>query len=89
MVCPFKEDSCGDKHTMVFNDVGESQNSKLTFYPGDVCVFAMRAECGLPSFEPVGPDMDSLDIFAYSYDDSDIQTETYNSSVSSNSLFGG
>ena len=49
----------------------------------------MRAECGLPSFEPVGSDMDSLDIFTYSYDDSDIETETYNSTVASGSLFGG
>ena len=45
-------------------------NQNLTFYPGDVCFFTLRTECGLPSFDPQGSDASpGVDIFTIEYDD--------------------
>jgi hypothetical protein len=42
----------------------------LTFYPGDVCVYTLRSECGLPSFNPQGIEAaPGLDVFTIEYDD--------------------
>jgi len=51
-MCPFDHSKCGNQSEIVFSIPGESMNQNLTFYPGDVCFFTMRAECGVPSFNP-------------------------------------
>ena len=48
----------------------------LSLRPGDVCFYTVRAECGLPSFQPMVDNttsvMDGVDIFSIEFDDSDI-----------------
>jgi hypothetical protein len=48
---------------------------KMNLKNGEVCIYTVRAECGVPTFELVGSDMQDLDIFTIEYDDSDIYTE--------------
>ncbi len=50
-------------------------SKNMTFYPGDLCFFTMRAECGLPSFNPQGLDMvNGIDVYTIEYDDSDVDS---------------
>lgn len=55
-MCPFKESSCGQKREYFFKNVNSSQNIEVNLGPGDVCVYNIRAECGVPSYGPVGLD---------------------------------
>ena len=56
---------------MVFNNTGESQSINMTLPPGGVCMFEMRAKCGLPAFRPNSTD--GIDIQYIQFDDTDGQ----------------
>ena len=69
-MCPFVQERCGNQSEIVFGKTGDRMMQSLTFYPGDVCFFTLRTECGLPSFDPQGSDAaPSVDIFTIEYDD--------------------
>lgn len=67
-------DSCGDTPDVIMSKAGEKKSASMVLYPGDVCFYALRAECGVPSFEPAGTDMDTLAIYTIEYGDNDIPT---------------
>lgn len=73
-VCPFKVDSCGASDTVLFQKTGSSKSVSQTLYPGEVCMYNMRAECGVPSFTPSGSSVADLDIYTIQYDDTDVAT---------------
>ena len=70
-MCPFKQSSCGTKNSAVFNKAGETLNFNMTLYPGDVCLFSVKAKCGIPSleFETASNDWTTVDIYTIDYDD--------------------
>jgi hypothetical protein len=69
-MCPFFHERCGNQSEIIFGTPGEKMNQNLTFFPGDVCFFTLRTECGLPSFDPQGVETSSgVDIFTIEYDD--------------------
>ena len=84
-VCPFVETNCGTESTVIFSTTGSTMSSSLKFSPGDMCLFVVRAQCGIPSFLPSG-DVSNLEIYTIDYDDSDVQTEDYN--YTSSGFFG-
>jgi hypothetical protein len=74
-MCPFDHSKCGNQSEIVLSNPGESVGKNLTFYPGDLCFFTMRAECGLPAFNPQGLDMiNNVDVYTIEYDDSDVDS---------------
>jgi hypothetical protein len=52
----------------------------LTLFPGDVCFYAVRAECGLPSFKPSTQD-DDIDIRTIEFDDDEVEVEDSSAST--------
>ncbi len=40
--------------------------------PGDVCIYSLRAECGVPAMEFTGAEVSTLDIYTIDYDDTDL-----------------
>ena len=74
-MCPFDHSKCGNQSEIILNNPGDKVGSDLTFYPGDLCFFTMRAECGLPSFNPQGLNqIDNVDVYTIEYDDSDVDS---------------
>jgi len=51
-MCPFVHERCGNRSEIIFSNAGDKLNQNLVFYPGDVCFFTLRTECGIPSFDP-------------------------------------
>jgi len=43
----------------------------MTLTPGDVCIYTLKAKCGIPSleFETSSNDWSTVDIFTIDYDD--------------------
>jgi len=74
-MCPFKTGSCGAKNNLVFNKAGESFNVNMTMSPGDVCLYTVKAKCGIPSleFETNSNDWSTVDIYTIDYDDQDLE----------------
>ena len=69
-MCPFKESSCGAKNSALFNKAGESLKFNMTLLPGEVCVYSLRAKCGIPSLElETHNDWSTFDIYTIDYDD--------------------
>jgi hypothetical protein len=79
-MCPFKTSSCGSTSEYTFEKSGESKSLSLTLYPGDVCFYAIRAECGVPSFEPSSTE--DVAIYTIEYDDDEITSDDTGSSSS-------
>ena len=50
-MCPVKQSKCGEKNALVFNKAGEAASMNMTLNPGDVCVYNLRAKCGIPTLE--------------------------------------
>lgn len=88
-VCPFVQEKCGQSNAVIFSKAGQMQNTSATFYPGDVCVYVLRAECGLPSFELKGAGVDGINVDTIEYDDQEINVEISNITVDSGNFFGG
>ena len=53
----------------MFNNTGEAAVINVTLPPGGMCMFEMRAKCGLPAFKP--NNTDGLDIQYVQFDDTD------------------
>jgi hypothetical protein len=53
----------------LFNNTGEAAVINVTLPPGGMCMFEMRAKCGLPAFKP--NNTDGLDIQYVQFDDTD------------------
>lgn len=75
-MCPFKKDNCGNTSEVVFNATGESLSLNMSLDPGSICFYAIRAECGIPAFEP--NDTDGITIKTIEYDDGDCETSDSN-----------
>ena len=45
----------------------------ITLAPGEVCIFDVRAECGVPSFSAEGLNSEYLKISTIDFDDTDIK----------------
>ena len=76
-MCPQKEGSCGNSSQLFFSDVNVEKNVNISLGPGEVCIYDVRAECGVPSFFPDGQDSWFLNIFSIDYDDGEVQTENF------------
>lgn len=61
-MCPFKNEACGSKGDVVFAKTGEKLDFKMNLSPGDVCVYTVRAECGVPAFKVDGTNVWDLDV---------------------------
>jgi hypothetical protein len=57
------------KPRFLFNNTGESAVINMTIPPGGMCMFEMRAKCGLPSFKPNSTD--GIDIQYIQFDDTE------------------
>jgi hypothetical protein len=66
-VCPFIVGHCGEKDQILMNKTGDKIDIKINMPAASVCMFQMRAKCGLPSFKPNGTDL--IDILFIQYDD--------------------
>lgn len=53
-MCPQKEVSCGNSSQLFFSAVNQNFNVNVSLGPGEVCIYDVRAECGVPSFFPDG-----------------------------------
>lgn len=51
-VCPFIVGHCGQNDRILLNSTGDKINLDLKLPPASMCMFQMRARCGLPTFEP-------------------------------------
>jgi hypothetical protein len=72
-MCPQKEVYCGNSSEVYFSAVNQSQTLNITLGPGEVCVYDVRAECGVPSFIPEGANSGDLKISTIDFDDDDIE----------------
>jgi hypothetical protein len=69
-MCPQKQSECGKKNSFVFNKAGEAATTNITLNPGDVCVYNLRAKCGIPTLEfETNQDWSNLDIYTIDFDD--------------------
>ncbi len=51
-VCPYIVGHCGQRDQILLNKTGDQINLDLKMPPASVCMFQMRAKCGLPAFKP-------------------------------------
>jgi hypothetical protein len=51
-VCPFIHGHCGDHDQILLNKTGDKLTMKFSLPPRGVCMYQMRAKCGLPAFKP-------------------------------------
>ena len=72
-MCPQKEVYCGNSSEVHFSAVNQSQTLNITLGPGEVCVYDVRAECGVPSFIPEGASSGVLKISTIDFDDNDLE----------------
>lgn len=72
-MCPQKEVYCGNSSEVYFSAVNQSQTLNITLGPGEVCVYDVRAECGVPSFIPDGASLGDLKISTIDFDDNDLE----------------
>ena len=69
-MCPQTQSKCGTKNNIVFNKAGEAGTTNITLNPGDVCVYNLRAKCGIPTLEfETDQDWSNLDIYTLDFDD--------------------
>ena len=69
-MCPQKQSTCGKKNSLVFNKAGEAATTNIALNPGDVCVYNLRAQCGIPTLEfETDQDWSNLDIYTIDFDD--------------------
>jgi len=69
-MCPQKQSNCGKKNNIVFNKAGEAANTNTTLSAGDVCVYNLRAKCGIPTLEfETDEDWSNLEIYTIDFDD--------------------
>lgn len=61
-VCPFKKSQCGGVPDILLNNTGEAVNVDVNLAGGEMCMFNMRAKCGMPAFKPEGTNLDCVDI---------------------------
>ena len=72
-MCPQKQSKCGTKNSLVFTKAGQVAITNITLNAGDVCVYNLRAQCGIPSLEfETDQDWSNLDIYTIDFDDQDL-----------------
>jgi hypothetical protein len=67
-VCPFITGHCGFSDQIIMNTTGEKVTIKMNLPGASVCMYQLRAKCGLPSFKP-NITSDTVDIQYIQYDD--------------------
>jgi hypothetical protein len=67
-VCPFITGHCGFSDQIIMNTTGEKATIRMNLPGASVCMYQLRAKCGLPSFEP-NITSDIVDIQYIQYDD--------------------
>ena len=72
-MCPQKEVYCGNSSEVYFSAVNQSHTLNISLGPGEVCVYDVRAECGVPSFIPEGANSGDLKISSIDFDDNDLE----------------
>jgi hypothetical protein len=69
-VCPFETAYCGNTSQILLNNTGDAIDLNMTIPAGGVCMYEMRAKCGVPAIEPNTTDT-SVEISFIQYDDTD------------------
>lgn len=86
-MCPQMQSKCGKKNSHVFNKAGETVNTNITLNPGDVCVYNLRAKCGIPTLEfETDQDWSNVDILTIDFDDKDLESTDFSVKPSANSV---
>ena len=74
-MCPFNTDSCGKKDVVLFKNGGDKDSLSLSLQPGDVCVYSVKSNCGVPAFKPTTKSYQNLKAYSIDYEDWDITSE--------------
>jgi hypothetical protein len=62
---------CGVQDQILLNKTGDKMNLNLRMPPASVCVFNLRASCGLPAFTPNDTQSPDIDISYVQFEDND------------------
>ena len=76
-MCPFNTDSCGKTDVVVLKNAGDKETLSLSLKPGDVCVYNVKALCGVPALKPTGSNYLGIRGYSIDYEDYDVATESY------------
>ena len=86
-MCPQNQSKCGQKNSLVFNSAGEATSTNITLSAGDVCVYNIRAKCGIPSLEfETDVEWSNLEIYTIDFDDQDLKSTDFSVKPSANSV---
>jgi len=80
-MCPFKTDSCGNNDVVLLKNAGDKQTLSLSLNAGDVCVYNVKALCGVPAFKPTVSSYLGLKGYSIDYEDYDVETESYSNAT--------
>jgi len=79
-MCPFNTDTCGKKDAVLFKNGGDKDSLSLSLQPGDVCVYSVKANCGVPAFKPKAKSYQGLKAYSIDYEDWDVISELLSNS---------
>jgi hypothetical protein len=57
---------------MIFNKTGQVFTEDFKLYPGDVCLFTTKSNCGVPAFQGKNQLSDFIEIHSIDYDQADL-----------------